>query len=285
MEQNQSKNTVYEPIQIILFFVLTFLISWSFMIPWAKGHQPADNSPLIAAGYGPFLAAVIVIWISKGRRELSHWLGQIFRVPIRAIPYLAGALILPFVIGGLHYGLYRVLGGEPDFSTANSWDLYVANLVWVFLAFGGNEEPGWRGFALPALLERFHPLLATLVLGVIHSAWHLPMLRVYGDTFGQYLFNVMPLTVILNWFYLKSHRSVIPVMLLHAGVNVISNYLPTPTVVLGGLGTWTVLRGMVYWVMAIVIVILTKGRLGANSNKTQRRIPFSSLIHVPPSCH
>jgi hypothetical protein len=40
-------------------------------------------------------------------------------------------------------------------------------------------------------------------------------------------------------------------------------------VVLGGLGTSTVLRGMVYWVMAIVIVILTKGRLGADSNNTQ----------------
>ena len=58
-------------------------------------------------------------------------------------------------------------------------------------------------------------------------------------------------------------------MLLHAGTNVINNFVPTPDVLLSGLGTFTVLRGMVYWAMAIVLVILTKGRLGANSNNTQ----------------
>jgi membrane protease YdiL (CAAX protease family) len=269
MEQNQSKNNLYKPIQIILFFVLTFLITWSFLIPWAKGPQSGDSLALPCAGYGPFLAAMIVIWISKGRNELRHWLGRAFRLRIPVILYLAGAFFLPFVIGGLQYGLYRVLGGEPDFSTANSWDLYPANLVLVFLLYGGNEEPGWRGFALPALLERFHPLLATIVLGVIHAAWHLPILSHYGTTFGWYLFNVLPLTVVFNWFYLKSRRSVIPVMLLHAGVNAIGNFVPTPDVVLSGLRSFTDLRGLVYWAMAIVLVILTKGRLGADSNDTQ----------------
>jgi len=269
MEQNQSKNYVYKPIQIILFFVLTFLITWSFLIPWANGPRSGDSLALPCAGYGPFLAAVIVIWISKGRTELRHWVVKAFRLRIPVILYLAGAFFLPFVVGSLQYGLYRVLGGEPDFSTANPWDLYVANLVLVFLLYGGNEEPGWRGFALPALLERFHPLLATLVLGVIHSAWHLPMLNHYGTTFGWYLFNVIPLTAIFNWFYLKSRRSVIPVMLLHAGTNVIANFIPTPMAVLGGLGTEIFLRGLVYWAMAIVLVILTKGRLGADSNNTQ----------------
>jgi membrane protease YdiL (CAAX protease family) len=268
MEQNQSKNHIYKPIQIILYFVLTFLITWSFLIPWAKGSQSGDSLALPCAGYGPFLAAVIVIWISKGRTELRHWLGKVFRLRIPVILYLAGAFFLPFVVGGLQYGLYMVLGGEPDFSTANSWDLYPANLAVIFLLYGGNEEPGWRGFALPALLERFHPLLATTILGVIHSVWHLPMLSHYGVTFGWYLFNLIPLTVIFNWFYLKSRGSVIPVMLLHAGVNAIANFVPTPDVVLGGLGSFTFLRGLVYWAMAIILVIVTKGSLGYESTET-----------------
>ena len=269
MEQNPGKDYEFKPIQIILFFVLTFLITWSFLIPWATKPQPRDSLPLIPAGYGPFLAAVIVIWISKGRTGLRHWLAKIFRLRIPVILYLAGAFVLPLLVGGLEYGLYRVLGGEPDFSTANSWDLYPANLVLVFLLYGGFEEPGWRGFALPALLERFHPLLATLVLGVIHAAWHLPMMSAYGTTIGWFLFNAIPMTIIFNWFYLKSRGSVIPVMLLHAGTNVIGNFIPIPGVVLGGFGTEMFLRGSVYWVMAIVIVILTKGRLGADSNNTQ----------------
>jgi membrane protease YdiL (CAAX protease family) len=270
MEQNQSKNNVYKPIQIILFFVLTFLISRSFMIPYANRlPQNRNLLQLIPAGFGPLLAAVIVIWISKGRTELCHWLVRIFKLRIPVILYLAGAFFLPFVIGGLQYGLYLILGGEPDFSLAKSWSDYPGELLGVALLLGGNEEPGWRGFALPALLERFHPLLAALVLGVIHSFWHLPLLSVYGDSLGWYLFNVIPLTVILNWFYLKSRGSVIPVMLLHAGTNVIANFVPTPDVVLNGIGTSTVLRGMVYWMMAIVIVILTKGRLGCETTDTR----------------
>jgi len=91
------------------------------------------------------------------------------------------------------------------------------------------------------------------------------LLSEYGTTFGWYLFNLIPLAVVLNWFYLKSRKSVVPVMLLHASTNVIGNVIPTPMVVLGGLGTYMVLRGLVYWAMAIVIAILTKGSLGYQS--------------------
>ena len=267
MEQSQSKKSVYKPIYIILFFVLTFLISWSFMIPYAQRLPQSRNLyQLIPAGFGPLLAAMIVIWISKGRTELRNWLGKIFRLRIPVILYLVGAFLLPFVLGGLHYSLYLLLGGEPDFSIALSWSDYPGQLLGVTLLFGGNEEPGWRGFALPALHDRFHPILTALILGTIHTAWHLPLLSIYGDNFGWYLFNVIPLTVILNWLFLKSHGSVIPVMLLHGAVNNIDNFVPMPMVVLGGFGTSTVLRGMVYWVISIVIVIFTKGRLGADSS-------------------
>ena len=73
------------------------------------------------------------------------------RIPV--ILYLLGVFVLPSLIGGLQYSLSLVLGGEPAFFTANPWNLHVANVALVFLLNGGNEEPGWRGFALPALLK------------------------------------------------------------------------------------------------------------------------------------
>jgi uncharacterized protein len=36
------------------------------------------------------------------------------------------------------------------------------------------EEPGWRGFALPRLQEKFGPLAGTIVLGLLWAAWHYP---------------------------------------------------------------------------------------------------------------
>jgi membrane protease YdiL (CAAX protease family) len=254
---------------LVMYFVLTFVITWSILIP-TLAAVPEDSQDLflILAAFGPFLSAAITLRFGKGRAALRQWLRQVFRVRIPVILYLAGALLLPFVIGGLHYGLYMILGGEPDFSNAQPWYLYLANLLLVALLLGGNEEPGWRAFALPALLERLHPMLASLILGTIHSVWHLPMMSQYDTTLGWYLFNVIPLTIVLNWFYLKSRKSVIPVMLLHASTNVVGNFVPTPTVVLGGVGSVFVVRGMVYWAIAIVIVILTRGSLACESTDT-----------------
>jgi membrane protease YdiL (CAAX protease family) len=270
MAKGDSPIFQYTIRMLMLYFVLTFVITWGILIPTLSVvSEDRQLLLIIFSAFGPFLAAVITIWTGKGRTALHQWLRQVFRLRIPVILYLAGAFFLPFVIGVLHYGLYGFLGGEPNFSKALPWYLYPVNLLFVTLLTGGNEEPGWRGFALPALLERFHPMLAALILGTIHAAWHLPFLSQYGTTFGWYLFNLIPLTVVLNWFYLKSRKSVVPVMLLHASTNVIGNLIPTPMVVLGGLGTYMVLRGLVYWAMAIVIVVLTKGRLGYQSTDAQ----------------
>jgi membrane protease YdiL (CAAX protease family) len=270
MAKGDSPIFQYTLRMLMLYFVLTFVITWGILIPTLSVvSEDRQLLLIIFSAFGPFLAAVITIWTGKGRTALHQWLRQVFRLRIPVILYLAGAFFLPFVIGVLHYGLYGFLGGEPNFSKALPWYLYPVNLLFVTLLTGGNEEPGWRGFALPALLERFHPMLAALILGTIHAAWHLPFLSQYGTTFGWYLFNLIPLTVVLNWFYLKSRKSVVPVMLLHASTNVIGNLIPTPMVVLGGLGTYMVLRGLVYWAMAIVIVVLTKGRLGYQSTDAQ----------------
>lgn len=266
MTENDRRQFQYTTRMLVLYFVLAFAITWAILIP-ALSAVPADRLTLffILAAFGPFLSAVITIWTNKGRAELHKWLRQVFTLRIPAVLYLAGTFFLPIGIGVLHFALYRVLGGYPDFSTANLWYLYLLYLIPTALLTGGNEEPGWRGFALPALHERFHPVVAAIILGVAHSAWHLPLMNHYGTTFGWYLFNLIPLTFMLNWLYLKSRKSVIPVMLLHAGTNVIGRFIPTPMDVLGGLGTYMFMRGVVYWGIAIVLIIMTKGMLGSDS--------------------
>jgi len=245
-----------------LYFVLAFAITWAILIPALSLVPEESLTPFfVPAAFGPFLAASVVMGINRGRSGLIQWLRQVFKIRVSIVLYLAGAFFLPIGIGALHCVLYWALGGISDLSTATPWFIYPISLLLTLLV-GGNEEPGWRGFALPALLEHFHPVPASLILGFFHAAWHLPVMNYYGTTFGVYLFNVIPLTFILNWLYLKSHRSVIPVMLLHSGTNVISSFIPTPGDVLQGLGTWFFLRGIVYWGMAIVLLVTTRGRLG-----------------------
>ncbi|MBN2346739.1 MAG: CPBP family intramembrane metalloprotease [Candidatus Aminicenantes bacterium] len=270
------------------FFALAFAITWGILVPaLAAVPEKSQIFFIILAAFGPLLAAVIAMRAFGGRDGLRSWLRRTLRPRLPVMLYLAGAFLLPIAIGALHFGLYRILGGRPDFSGATPWPLYLAYLVPTALLTGGNEEPGWRGFALPALLERMHPAVATLVLGVIHALWHLPLMARYDTTFAWYLFNILPLTVILNWIYLRSRGSVLPVMLLHAGVNVIGSFLPSPSDVLGGLGTFVALRGAVYWVLAIVILAATRGRLGhgASSGPERGRIATKGRFRPKPGLH
>lgn len=266
MPKTTPQQIRFTPGMTVLFFVLTFAITWVVLIPALASVPRGRLIPFfILAAFGPFFSAIIVVWKIQGLSMLRWWLRSIFRLRIPVVLYLAGAFFLPIGVGALHYGLYSVLGGVRDFSDAIPWYLYLLYLLPTAALTGGNEEPGWRGFALPALLQWFHPALASIILGTIHAAWHLPLMDYYNTTFGLYLFDVVGLTFILNWLYFKSRNSVIPVMLFHAGTNVIGSFVPTPTAVLGGLGTFMVMRGIVYWAVAIVLLIITKGWLGSRS--------------------
>jgi len=239
MSESTRQQIRFTPGMTVLFFVLTFAITWIVLIP-ALASVPRGQLTLffILAAFGPFFSAIIVVWTNQGRSALGQWLRSVFRLRIPVVLYLAGAFFMPIGVGALHYGLYIVLGGVPDFSDATPWYLYLLYLLPTAALTGGNEEPGWRGFALPALLQWFHPVLASIILGAIHAAWHLPLMNYYETSFELYLFNVVGLTFILNWLYSKSRSNVIPVMLFHAGTNVISNFIPTPIDVLSGLGTF-----------------------------------------------
>jgi hypothetical protein len=89
----------------------------------------------------------------------------------------------------------------------------------------------------------------------------------YDTSFGMYLFNLVGPTFIFNWIYLKSMKCIIPVMLFHAGTSVIGSFLLTPFNVLGGVGTYLFLRGIVYWTVAVVLLAATRGRLGYTKNE------------------
>jgi hypothetical protein len=78
------------------------------------------------------------------------------------------------------------LGAGPLSALIGQWQLLFTTffpLVVLFaLTDALGEEPGWRGFALPRLQQRFGPVLGTIVLGTLHSLWHVPTGFVVGGT-------------------------------------------------------------------------------------------------------
>ena len=76
---------------------------------------------------------------------------------------------------------------------------------------GYGEEPAWRGFALPRLLERHGPMVASLLVGVLWALWHLPLLwSAPGEPREQQLpwwllvFDVAAKSVVFTWVFCRT---------------------------------------------------------------------------------
>jgi membrane protease YdiL (CAAX protease family) len=216
---------------------------------------------IVLGGFGPMAAAAIVLrWNGE---SLTEWLHGIFRwrVPLR---YFAYALGLPVLIMAAMNLVLAALGQQPDISMLPSRiPAYLQGFLLTALIFGGQEEPGWRGFALPRLEQRYSAIVATLILGLGWGVWHVPL---YGPA-GF----VVPLVLAFfyTWLYNKT-QSILLCILLHASLTPAQDHLlltaDSPTVD-------AVLLGC-YVVAAAVLIAATRGRLGyraAAADSLERR--------------
>lgn len=251
------------------YFVLTYMISWSI---WALGNvllpEHLTSITLIIGAFGPFIAAMIILTVTGGASALKQWLKATFNFKVNVTWYLLGGIILPFVIAGIHHIIYLALGGKSGMVFSPEWLTYFAYLISTTLLTGGNEEPGWRGYITPVLMTRFKPFITCIIVGTGWALWHSPMylLQDWGGNdqpFILLLIYCIPLSMILTWLYYKSRKSIIPVMLLHAGTNVVFRFFPMETKVFESVADeFTVIKTIVYWLLAIILLIISKGTLG-----------------------
>ncbi|HEV8389353.1 MAG TPA: CPBP family intramembrane glutamic endopeptidase [Dongiaceae bacterium] len=163
--------------------------------------------------------------------------------------------MVPDRVGAAARNHARCRRAQPRFP---GWADLGARFVFILLLIGLGEEPAWRGFALPRLMTGRSALAASLILGVLHIVWHLPLLGVeydLGNVF-PWMAGVIAFAVVVTWIYLHTEGSLLLPMLFHSSVNV-------SAVAFGWFSGVDLLRlwwlfGAV-WVLAALVVVLRHG--------------------------
>ena len=203
------------------FFLVAFLITWVVWVPNVLGPNSFAGTLAPFWTYGPATAAVVVAAVAGSLRELGGRLVR-WRVGWRWYALvLLGPASFYAVVAVLHAGFGW--SGEP--AQTDALRVSLASLVPLFLMFavtdGLGEEPGWRGFALPRLLERTSRLNASLLIGVLWAAWHLPLFwtvgrPLYGQSFVIMLLELPAMSVLYTWVFQHTAGSALLAILFHA---------------------------------------------------------------------
>jgi uncharacterized protein len=214
-----------------LFWVLAFACSWGFGglgllvgAIWPGTNGLSTSSPLYyAAAYSISIVGIALTYRYDGRAGLKRLAGRL--APWRTSP----ALYLLVIGGYAAITAAALIASSIQHSTAVTLPdkrALVAALAVTLLRDPGplGEEFGWRGFALPRLLEAHSQLKATLILGAIHAAWHLPLFLIPGMpqaaiSLPLFVLGVVSIAVIDTALYLRARANLLFAVLVHVLAN------------------------------------------------------------------
>jgi membrane protease YdiL (CAAX protease family) len=133
----------------------------------------------------------------------------------------------------LAIALNRLLGGRaPVFEFVKemlSQPLTIPVILALYLIQAGLEELGWRGYMLDRVQRTENPSIASVILGICHALWHLPLFWMEGTNqktwgFGLdlllFVATVVGASFYASWCYNDNGRSTLAVTLLHFTGNV-----------------------------------------------------------------
>ena len=238
------------------------MLAWSAWIPLFR--MPWLPRPIAFVGlFAPALAAVSTAAFFEGAGGVREIFRRLTMVRFPVLWVVLPALIMPAIyVGAL--GALRVMkpGGTGGLLAGSSPLFVAAGFAWLLFVTAG-EELGWRGYALPRLLERFgHPVAVSLGLGLVWGIWHLPMYLLPGQSafpLPLFLLFTSLQSVLYMALFAGTRGSLWPALLLHAGTDIaprVFQLVRLPATF------WVLVDGMLALVVAAVLMAM-RHRLGS----------------------
>jgi membrane protease YdiL (CAAX protease family) len=223
------------------------------------------------------LPALIISGFASGKQGVHDWLSPLKKWQSAPSSYLLAIFLWPALILAGN-ALAPILGfSVPEAPYNLEWRLLwlvPLNLLCILFYGGGNEEPGWRGFAQPLLQKKYSPLVAGLMLGFVWALWHVPLNLngYYSAGVGGLLTRLftVPYGIFFAWMLNRSKGSLIPVWLLHGMSNNSGAFLPRADIPVFGLG------------LVLLVALIIKDRMWESIEtlpKTEESLLSKSASH------
>jgi membrane protease YdiL (CAAX protease family) len=219
------------------FLLASFLFSWAVWIPVGLTGMDYQSSPclliaVLVGAFGPGLTAIILTYRNRVNDDFND-----FRQRIYQIRRIRPAWLL--IILGLWPSMHLLAIGISHLADApipNSPFLQelllqpntIPLIVFMYLLQSGLEELGWRGYLQEKLGQIYSPASGSLLVGVIHTLWHLPLFWVvgtnqiqmgFGADFYIFILFVISSSVLSAWCYYGNGHSIFAVALLQTTGN------------------------------------------------------------------
>jgi uncharacterized protein len=195
------------------FFFVAFAwswIIWGLLILCSQQLIPIPVSILekatmpfaILGAFGPMIGAIASLRNTK-HRAVRDYLRSFFNLRIGWKAYVYPTLILGSITA-IAWLLPEMFGYERMEMLLPSVWVFVPYLIIMMFLGGGQEEFGWRGYALPILEDKLGIWKSNIILGVIWGVWHLPLWFIPGASqtfmnFGGFLMLTVGYSFIFSW--------------------------------------------------------------------------------------
>jgi membrane protease YdiL (CAAX protease family) len=241
----------------------------AYSIPWLgyvlSRMYPNDLWQLFV--WGPFLGGALVTAIADGRSGFKTYFSRIVRWRV-GFRWYAVALFLPLAINAAAIGLNLATGAKLEQSVQLPALPQVAFFfLFIFFTIALGEEPGFRGFALPRLLVGRSALAASLILGVLHAIWHLPLFLGGEMPAVSTTLIILSGSVMFTWLFNRTNGSVLIAMIFHTTVDLSAQFF-SPLFSGANAASMPLWQAVAYLATAILICVLAGRELGRRLGAT-----------------
>ena len=264
-----SKKRPSPLICLVGFVVMAYAVSWSFWLLQVLMRDAFPNDPRLGllhllGSLGPAVAGLCMATAAGGRAGLRRLLERVFDWQAGggpgAVVWHGIAWLGPFVVLFVAQVLAQEAGAAVQPGVLSPSDEFPGLPVWLYwlavlVFYGFGEEIGWRGFALPLLQSRFHPVVATLLLSLIWAVWHWPLFLFSPglsvlDPAGMagWFASLVTGAFLLTFLFNASGGSVLVVAIFHATMDIA--FLGPPAVAMR-VGALITVAGLVVFALLV----------------------------------